>query len=92
MRPSTIRDEDVWPGAVRMVIAGPDGDLTGGIRPVEALVDKVDGATRFCMRIVLDKGDLEQLAKHGHFWLTMLGAQLQPFSLVMPDEREDDDA
>lgn len=82
MTPVPIEDEEVWEEHHRLIIAGPDGDLTGDIRPVEALRDANE--TTFSMKIALEPGDLEALAEHGHFWLTILGRQLQPFSLAIP--------
>lgn len=75
--------EEIWEGHHRLVISAPDGDLTGDIRPVEALRD--DDETTFSMKIALEPGDLEALTEHGHFWLTIMGRQLQPFSLRLPE-------
>lgn len=86
MRPSPIPDAEVFDGGERIVIGGPDGDLTGDIRPVEAVVTMEDGIAAFSMRVALEPGDLEKLQRHGVFWLTCLGRQLQPFSLFVPDE------
>lgn len=86
MRPTPIPDAEVWEGGERLVIAGPDGDLTGDIRPVDAMVTVDDGRPCISMRITLDDGDLSKLASHGVFWLTIRGRQLQPFSLYVPDE------
>ena len=87
MRPVPIPDEAVWEGAVRRVVAGPGGDLTGDIRPVEALIDADDYGPRFNMLIRLDPGDLEQLQESPHFWLTWHGDHLHPFSVTMPPRR-----
>lgn len=86
MRPTPIPDAEVWEGGERLVIAGPDGDLTGDVRPVDAMVTVDDGRPCISMRIALDVGDLAKLASHGVFWLTIHGRQLQPFSLYVPDE------
>jgi hypothetical protein len=86
MRPTPIPDAEVFEGGTRITVAGPDGDLTGDIRPVEAVVTVDDGRPCFSMRITLEDGDLERLSAHGVFWLTILGRQLQPFSLFVPDE------
>jgi hypothetical protein len=86
VRPTPIPDAEVFEGGKRMVIAGPDGDLTGDIRPVEAILSAFEGVPAFSLRIALEPGDLERLQSHGVFWLTVAGRQLQPFSLHVPDE------
>ena len=84
MRPTPIPDAEAF--GPRMVIAGPDGDLLGEIRPVEAVIAHANGAPAIFLRIALDPGDLEKLTDHGVFWLTIYGRQLPPFSLTIPDE------
>lgn len=87
MRPTPIPDAEVFEGGYRLVIAGPDGDLTGEIRPVEAVRSLGDdGAPYISLRITLDDGDLDRLAAHGVFWLTLNARQLPPVSLFVPDE------
>ncbi len=87
MRPSTIPDAEVWEGARRVVVSGPDGDLTGDIRPVEVLIDRAaDGDTRICSRVVLDPGDLERLAAGESFWLVFRADHLHPFDVTMAEE------
>jgi hypothetical protein len=90
VRPVPIPDDQVWDGAVRRVIVGPSGDPTDDdIRPVEALVYANGmGSLAFAMRIELEPGDLEQLARDPHFWLVQHGVALQPFALAMPDVDE----
>lgn len=83
MRPTPIPDDAVWPGAVRIVVAAPDGDLTNpDIAPVEVVADRAEDGVhpRFHVRAILEPGDLEQLAAGGHVWLTMWGAVV-PFAL-----------
>lgn len=87
MRPGLIDESDVWPGGVRRVIGPPDDDPTGPIRPVEVVVDSVEGPAwypevpRFNVRVQLEEGDLERLRQQGCFWLSLLGTQLQPFQV-----------
>jgi hypothetical protein len=85
LRPVPIPDEFVWPGGVRRVIAGPDGDLTGEIRPVEAIIDSGPHGTRFCILVRLDDGDLERLREDPRFWLLWWGDHLHPFGVEMPE-------
>ncbi len=77
------------PGALkRMVIAGPDGDLTGDIRPVEALVgiDPEQGPM-ITILITFEAGELERLGQMTDpaIWLTVNTRQLSPFSLEVAD-------
>lgn len=85
MRPTPIPDDEVWEGAYRLVITAPDGDLTGDIRPVEAVRSLEIGGPCISLRIGLDDGDLARLADHGVFWLTIHARQLPPFSLHVPE-------
>lgn len=81
MRPAPIPDAAVWPGAQRMVIAPPDGDLTNpDIAPVEALVDQASIGRRLSVRCVLEDGDLEILARGGAVWVSFYGVMV-PFSV-----------
>ncbi|SBT63934.1 hypothetical protein GA0070622_0902 [Micromonospora sediminicola] len=76
MRPSPIPDDEMWPGARRMVATGPSGDLTDtDIAPVEVLVDTGEhtGLPRVCVRLRLEDGDLEKLAAGGTVWLAVYG-------------------
>lgn len=85
MRPVPIPDDRIWEGSRRVVVAGPDGDLTGEIRPVEALVDVVDDTPRFSILIKLDPEDLEKLKDNPHIWLMWWGHYLHPFSIDVED-------
>lgn len=75
----------MWPGARRIVVAPPDGDLTNNdIAPVEALIDRLeDGSPRMSVRCVLEDGDLAKLATGGHVWISFLAPQLIPFALTV---------
>jgi hypothetical protein len=83
--PTVIEDAEVIDGAQRVVIGPPDGDVTGDIRPVEALVMKHDSmdVPIFCVKIALDDGDIEKLKEKGHFWLSLMGYQMQPFDVFI---------
>lgn len=81
------------------VIAGPDGDLTGDIRPVEALVGIVtpdDGPPYPELHVLIEIPE-EQWAimeRHGRrVWLTFLG-HVVPFHLYPfdPEDAENNDA
>lgn len=82
-------------GWVRKVIAGPDGDLTGEVRPIEALIGFVqtgDGDIRpeFNILIKIEEDDKPLLEKHGHrFWITFTG-HVVPFSLSVFDPEGDE--
>lgn len=79
MRPTPIPENEVWEGAVRRVIAAPDGDLTNpDIAPVEAVVDRSPstGALNLSVRCELDDGDLEKPAAGGTVWITFWGAMV----------------
>lgn len=85
MRPSSIPDDEVWEGAERKVFAGPDGDLTGDIRPAEVLVDRSVHGPRISTRVVLDPGDLERLANGEPFWVSFIADHLHPFDVGMTE-------
>jgi hypothetical protein len=81
VRPTPIPDAEIWPGAVRLVLAAPSGDLTGDgssvdqAAAVEILVDRGQntGAPRCCVRFELESGDLEKLTAGGTVWLSVYG-------------------
>jgi hypothetical protein len=95
MQPVPIPAELVPENCVRKVFGPPDGDPTGDIRAVEAVVGVVeeDGvqSVRIAMLIELDEGDLERLADCGGFWLTMMANHLHPFSLSIADQQSWDE-
>ena len=75
------------------VISGPDGDLTGDIRPVDSLVgvimDETYGPTiHYNVIIQIEEEDRPLLDEHGRFWLCFAGA-IVPFSLEPWDPKED---
>ena len=81
MRPVPIPDGlDADPAVTRMVIAGPDGDLTGEIRPVEALVDVRDGGS-VTVLIELDEEDRAAAAAGRQVWLRFMGRRIAPFAI-----------
>jgi hypothetical protein len=92
VRPGPIPDDAIWPGARRIVVGPPDGDLTNtDISPVEVLVDvgPDTGMPRISSRCVLEAGDLEKLNEGGVVWVSFYGQTLRPFSVevVGPDGR-----
>lgn len=87
MRATPIPDAEVWEGAVRKVLAAPDGRLDNpDIAPVEALVDRSPstGALNLSVRCVLEDGELEQLAAGGTIWLTFWSAMVPWSASVVP--------
>ncbi|GHH57857.1 hypothetical protein [Lentzea cavernae] len=81
MRPAPIPDGAVWPGATRIVVSAPDGDLAGDIPSVEALVDRSStGWQRLSVRCVLESGDLERLAAGECVWMSFYGG-MPPISV-----------
>jgi hypothetical protein len=85
MRPAPIPDEEVWEGARRVVIAGPDGDLTGEIQPAEVLVHQSKFGPCISARVILQDGDLERLEAGEPFWVTFIGDHLHPFDVGMTE-------
>lgn len=82
MRPTPIPDAEVWDGGVRRVIAAPNGDLNDpDIGPVEAIIDATEMGRRYSVRLTLEPGELDALRGGGVVWLTVLGAQIQPFAV-----------
>lgn len=81
MLPTPIPDQEIWPGAVRLVVGAPGGSLTGDgssvdqATAVEVLVDRGQntGAPRCCVRFELEPGDLDKLAAGGTVWLSVYG-------------------
>lgn len=82
-------------GWVHRVIAGPDGDLTGEVRPVEALIGMVacsDGEIRPELNVlcIIEPMDMLNLAAGGmRFWLTFTG-HIVPFSFQIFDPEGDE--
>jgi hypothetical protein len=69
-----------------MVIAPPDGDLTNpDISPVEAIASATELGTWLSVRMVLDPGDLEQLAAGGVVWLSFMGGAMPPFAVAVTE-------
>lgn len=89
MRVTPIPDSAVWEGARRIVIGPPDGDPTGEIRAVEAVVDRspTTGSWVYSVRCALEEGDLDTLAAGGHVWISFYD-RMVPFSVdvVAPPE------
>lgn len=93
MTPIPIDDDLVPPGCKRYVIGPPEGhDITGPIRPVEAVAGIVDGQVRMTMLIALDDGEIDRLKVTPAIWLTMITNQLPPFEVHVADSGEVDPA
>ena len=97
--PKATRDLAEARGYKVKVITGPDGDLTGDIRPVEALVGIVtpdDGPPypEFHVLLEIEEETWDVMNKHGHrMWITFCGA-IVPFSTSAfdPEDAESNDA
>jgi hypothetical protein len=88
MRPAPIPDDAIWPGAKRIVLSAPNGDLTDpDIAPVELLADVPPsiGGVRYSARCMLEPGDLEKLADGGHVWVSFYGG-VPPFCVDVTDK------
>lgn len=83
MRVTPIPDEAVWSGARRIVVGPPDGDPTGAIRPVEAILDESPsmGVPALSVRCALEPGDLARLAAGECVWVSFYGGGMPPFSV-----------
>ena len=75
MNPTTIPDEEVWPGTERFVAMPPDGDMTGegGVMPAEMIRGAhvtEDGRDLpfHAMRFVATKEEAERLANGEPIW------------------------
>lgn len=91
MIPIPVPDHCVPAGCKRIVIAGPNGDLTDDqIRPVEAVVGIVDDEPLICVLVELEAGELARLAalERPAVWLTVRADHLVPFSLHVADAEE----
>lgn len=80
MRPVPVDAAEVWPGAVRHVMAPPGGDLTHpGVSSLDVVADLVniegEGVNvRYSAKCALEPGDLEKLAAGGYVWVSFYGA------------------
>jgi hypothetical protein len=88
--PIPIPDDCVPPGCRRLVIGPADGDPTGDIRPVEAVVgiDEPTGEPRITVLVELEDGELDRLRRTPAIWLTFRANQLSPFALHVADAEE----
>jgi hypothetical protein len=82
MRPIPVPQAIVWPGARRLVMSAPNGDLTDPtIAPVEAILDHPDslgGAPRFTVVCTPEPGDLDTLTAGGLLAVAFWGG-IPPF-------------
>jgi hypothetical protein len=85
MQPRSIPDSRIWDGAHRATFGAPPG-MEAEIRPVEVLVEDHPTMGRTVNLLVeVDEDDLEKLRNDPHFWLTIYGGGLPPFSLTVPE-------
>lgn len=89
MRVTPIPDSAVWEGAERAVIGPPDGDLTGPIRAVEAVIHRSEstGLPILSVRCAPEPGDIEKLAAGGHVWISFYG-RMVPFNVDVAEATE----
>lgn len=94
MRPIPIPDDDVWEGGRRVAVGPPTMEDIDALFTVDAVIDIVKlqhgedlmEAPRYNMKIVLETGDLEALAKDPHFWLSIITTRLTPFNVgILPE-------
>ncbi len=87
MRPVPIPDTALWPGARRIVMAAPNGDLTDPlIAPVEAIEDRssTTGMRVLTVLCALEPGDLDRLTAGAHVAFSFYGGMV-PFSVDLLD-------
>jgi hypothetical protein len=85
MQPIPIPDGRIWAGTKRVTFGAPQG-LEDTVAPVEALAEPdapLGGALHLLVKV--DPQDLERLQADPHFWLTIYGGRLAPFSLTVPE-------
>lgn len=83
MRAAPIPDDEVPEGARRIVMAGPDGDLTcTGIAPAEMLVMAGEYGLEYTARLVLDEAERAAVAAGRPVWLTFVGG-VPPFAAAV---------
>jgi hypothetical protein len=83
MQPTSIPDRRIWDGAERRTFGAPRG-MEDTVRPVEVLVDASPIGPAVHLLVKLEPDDLAQLGNDPHFWLTIFGGGLPPFSLTVP--------
>lgn len=66
---------ELWPGARRVVVGAPDGDLAHpDVAPVECIMEaSAHDGPLYTLRCALEAGDLEKLIGGAHVWLTFYG-------------------
>lgn len=85
MGPKPIPDRRLWDGVRRVTLGAPRG-LEDMVAPVEALVEAASPlGPAFHLLIQVDEADLARLRDDPHFWLTIYGPAMPPFSLTVPD-------
>lgn len=82
--PSTIPDGEVWEGSRRVVVGPPRGhDVTGNIRPIEALVLNDGLGPRFATRWVFTPEEAERLSRGEPLWISQWTPQMVVFDVAM---------
>lgn len=80
MRAGPIADDEVPEGATRIVMAGPDGDLTStDIAPAEMVVRQGEHGLEYSARLVLDPEESAAVAAGEPVWITFIG-MVPPFA------------
>lgn len=88
--PDSVAERGRSLGWERQIIAGPDGDLTGEVRPVDALVGMVrtsDGEIRPELNVLMqiEESDWNVLKENGGlFWISFTG-HIVPFGTALFD-------
>lgn len=89
MNPTSIPDEEIWPGTVRYVAMPPDGDMTGdsGIAPVEMLkgLEEYHDVPFQAVRFVATPDEVERLASGEPIWLIYFMPMPIPIALEFKD-------
>lgn len=87
MRAVPIEDDEPWGECTRLVIGPPVGhDITGDIRPVEALKELGRSGTMLHCKVKLEEGDIEKLQENGGvFWITQLSPVMVPWDVWIAD-------
>ncbi|GAB3156363.1 hypothetical protein GCM10027258_62680 [Amycolatopsis stemonae] len=94
MKPTKIPDHAaaLWPNGQRVTIGPPPDDTTGQIAAVEAVLwrSEVGGMPVRSIRCEFEPGELADLARGGHVWLSIYGGIFPPFAVqVAPDTDPD---
>ena len=89
MNPTTIPDEEIWPGSRRFVAMPPDGDMTGegGISPVEMLQGHIQEGLPFqAVRFVATPEEAQRLAAGEPVWLVYFSPLPMPVAIEFKED------